>query len=754
MVRSNIEDGEIPGPAAIAEVAVNAPIQKVFHYRIPSDLAPRLLRGHRVLVPFGRQTTSGVCVGFPAESPIAELKPIREILHPDCRFDEHLLALTRWIAGYYRASWGEVLEAALPPGIRAGGKAKTSRVVRAAAPPGDLRAAAEKIARRAPARSRLLSLLAENPGPHPLSSIPALISAGQEAVRAAVRAAAAQGLAALEEAQVRERDPFEDEGPPPAPPDLVLSREQEDAVAAIGAAVEAGGFAPFLLHGVTGSGKTEVYIRALRRAVEMGKAGLVLVPEIALTPQTVRRFRAAFPGERVAVLHSMLGPRERAAQWREIQEGRARVAIGARSAAFAPFPRLGIIIVDEEHEPTYKQENSPRYHARDVAVMRAHLLGIPVVLGSATPSLESFRNAREGKYRLLSLPRRVTPHDLPAVAVVELGPEFYRPDGSCLISDVLDRSIRARLEKREQVLLFLNRRGFSTFIHCPRCGHVLKCTECDLALTYHRQKGKAICHLCDAARDLPSGCPECGGPSMRRSGAGTERILEDLARRYPDARCARLDSDVATGHRALRAILDRFASGEIDILVGTQMVAKGLDFPRVSLVGIICADMGLHLPDFRAAERAFQLITQVSGRAGRGEAAGRVIVQTFCPDHYAIRRAVDGDYAGFFGDEVAFRKALGYPPCGRIAKVLLQGKDQGRVREAADLAGERLRAVGRAAILGPAEPSIAKVQGRHRLQILLKARTVADLTATLAALPDRLPGGVDLIVDVDPQSLL
>jgi primosomal protein N' (replication factor Y) (superfamily II helicase) len=750
MVRSTVEE------TTIAEVAVNAPLRRVFHYRIPPEILPRLLRGHRVLIPFGGRTTTGVCVGFPGEAPVKELKPIREILHPDCRFDEHLLALTEWIAGYYHAPWGEVLEAALPPGIRSGGKTRTSRILSAAAPPAELRAAAEKAGRRSPTRSKLLLLLAESPGPHRLQDLPRLLNAGAASIRSAARAAAEARLLALADAEAEARDPFLEDLPRDDRGALELSGEQAAAVSAIAAALRAGGFAPFLLHGVTGSGKTEVYIRALREAVEAGKGGLVLVPEIALTPQTVSRFRAAFPGERVAVLHSMLSERDRAVMWREIQDGTARVAIGARSAVFAPFPRLGVIIVDEEHEPSYKQESSPRYHARDVAVVRARLLGIPVVLGSATPSLESFSNAREGKYRLLSLPRRVTPHDLPVVTVVELGPEFYRPDGSGLISDPLDRMIRARLAAREQVLLFLNRRGFATFIHCLRCGFVKKCSECDVALTFHRQKGTALCHLCNRAEAVPEGCPECGAPGIRRSGAGTERILADLARRYPEARTARLDSDVAGGHHAMRSILDRFAGGAIDILVGTQMVAKGLDFPGVSLVGIICADTGLHFPDFRAAERTFQLVTQVAGRAGRGDRLGRVVVQTFSPRHYALKLAVAGDFEAFFETELIHRKALGYPPAGRVAKVVAHGPDQALVREAAAAAGEALRGAGVAGVtvLGPAEAPIARIQGRWRFQLLLKSRSAQALKTALAALPARRPRGVEMTVDVDPQALL
>ncbi len=757
MVRAIRSDpsGEETG---IAEVAVNVPLQKLFHYEVPPDLAGKVRRGHRVLVPFGRQTTTGVCVGFVGSSDIPRLKPIREVLHPDCRFDSHLLDLTRWIARYYRASWGEVLEAALPPAIRAGRPEKTVKTLRALGDPAALRGAAAKLGKRSPVRGRLLTLLAEDPGPHRVSELANLIGASPRALRIAIGAAAGGGFVAEEAARPVRADPFPEEplqtlAQAVASP-IELSAEQEAAVEAIEGAVAAGGFAPFLLHGVTGSGKTEIYIRAIRKAVALGGSALVLVPEIALTPQTVRRFRAALPDEKVAVLHSMLTPRERAAQWRNIQEGKARAAIGARSAVFAPLSGLRVIVVDEEHDSSYKQDTSPRYSGRDAAVMRAQLLEIPVILGSATPSLESYQNALSGKYRLLTLPRRVTRHDLPRVLVVELGPDFYRPDGGGLISDRLHQLMRVRLERHEQVLLFLNRRGFATFIHCLRCRYVHKCADCDQALTYHRQSGTVRCHLCDSATGLPDRCPECGMPGLRRSGAGTERIIEELARRFPDARTARLDSDVVTGHRSLQSVLDRYGRGEIDILVGTQMIAKGLDFPGVSLVGIICADTSLHFPDFRASERTFQLITQVSGRAGRGDREGRVVVQTFFPDHYALRRATAGDYAGFFEEESRHRRLLGYPPFGRVAKVLAQDEEEDKARAAAAAAAAALRSAAGVRVLGPAPAPIARIQSRFRFQILLKAAGPTALHEALSALPSKAPGGSELIVDVDPQSLL
>ena len=744
------------GPGDIVEVAVNVPLRRLFHYSVPPELREQLATGHRVEIPFGRQTTTGVCVGFPDSSTFDRLKPIQRILHPECRFDEKLLELTRWIARYYHAPWGEILEAAMPPAVRAETKERRARILKPLADAARLREVAQAMGKRSRVRAQLLEVFAADATARRADRIAEILEASDASARSAVKFAVGEGLLSEEE----ERDVEDDLYAAPAAPErtdapgLELSSHQQIAVEAISRAVTESRFAPFLLHGVTGSGKTEVYIRALQLAVELGGSGLVLVPEIALTPQTVSRFRAALRSTRIAVLHSMLSPKERAREWRAIQEGRAKIAIGARSAVFAPFPDLRVIVVDEEHESSYKQDSSPRYHARDVAVMRAHQLGIPIVLGSATPSLESHHNAATGKYQRLELPRRVTQHDLPKVMASELGPDFYHPDGRGLIGDVLDRLIRNTLREKEQVLLFLNRRGYSTYLHCLKCGFVLKCQSCDVVLTYHRQRSAVHCHLCDTRMRLPDRCPECQNPGLRRSGAGTERILEELRRRYPEARCERLDSDAVTSQRALLALLDRFTRREIDILIGTQMIAKGHDFPGVSLVGVVNADTGLHMPDFRAAERTFQLITQVSGRAGRGETPGRVVVQTFFPDHFALRTALRGDYPRFCAEELEHRRLLSYPPFGRVARVICQGEDLARTKSAAAEAAAALRGAEGVELLGPAEAPIARIQDRHRLHLLLKAPAVAAIHAALDRLPEKTPSGVDTIVDVDPYSLL
>jgi len=751
---------------AIAEIAVNAPLDRLFHYEVPDTLWNRLERGHRVIVPFGRRTTTGVCVGFPNDSDIPRLKPIREILHPDCRFDEHVLKLTQWIAQYYFASWGEVLESALPPGIRAGKNERFTHSARAAQASTAMLTEAEKISRRAPAQSRLLEYLGRNEGPHPRAELLREANSSSDALRKLTE----RGFVEI----VRERfDPFrslmnspaaagpaEDEGQ--TTNTLELNTHQKAALEIIYAALgnsTSEPTTPILLHGVTGSGKTEVYLRALGRVVNEGGRGIVLVPEISLTPQTVRRFREGLPDVRIAVQHSMLGPRERTAQWSEIQSGTIDVVIGARSAIFAPVPDLRLIVVDEEHEPSYKQESSPRYNGRDVAVMRARMLGIPVILGSATPALESYHNTKTGKYKLVELPRRATTHDLPSVHVVPLGKEFYRVNGSGLISGPLDHQIRQCLRRGDQAILFLNRRGFSTYLHCSGCGHVFKCSFCDIALTFHRGDNVLKCHYCDARHTPPSKCPECSYTGLRRSGVGTEKLAEFVSSHYTDARVGRLDRDSVKNDKSLRAILEEFASGDIDILVGTQMLAKGHDFPRVSLVGVVTADSGLHFPDFRAAERTFQLITQVSGRAGRGDRPGMVLVQSFSPDHYAIDLAVQSDFQSFYKRESEARQALSYPPFGRLAKILVQSEKEERAQKLAEAIAERLNLSANneeAVILGPVVSPIARIQDRHRFQILIKAQN-ANVLSSLLRRASVLEGGrttAEVIVDVDPQTML
>ncbi len=540
----------------------------------------------------------------------------------------------------------------------------------------------------------------------------------------------------------------------PLPP----TAEQSAALAEIHAAAAAGGFHPFLLHGVTGSGKTEVYLQSIAAVLAAGKGAVVLVPEIALTPQLAGRFRARF-GDLVAVLHSGLSDGERLRQWRRLRSGEARIALGARSAVFAPVADLGMIVVDEEHDPSFKQEEGVRYHARDVALVRAQRAGAVCILGSATPALESYARALEGKYRLLTMAERAHARPLPAVDVVDL--RVYRPDGEAMLSAPLDQAIGETLAAGNQTILFLNRRGFATFILCCGCGHSFRCPQCSVSLTYHKQGDRLRCHYCGHAEPVPIDCPRCGGEeTIRRLGLGTERIEEALKTRYPTARVARLDRDTAAGN-GLRDVLERFSRREIDILVGTQMVTKGHDFPGVTLVGVLCADSALSLPDFRAGERTFQLLTQVAGRAGRGEQAGRVIIQTWAPEHPAVQCAQAHDYHSFFTAECIARAELGYPPRGRLVAVRIDGSDEHEVRNLADelaLRGQKLG--GPVTMLGPAEAPLKKLRGRTRWHLWVKSEDRTALRDFVRRLLDgctahgRTRSDLAVTVDVDPISAL
>ena len=512
-----------------------------------------------------------------------------------------------------------------------------------------------------------------------------------------------------------------------------------------------------LLHGVTGSGKTEVYLQAIGYALEQGRGAIVLVPEISLTPQTIERFRGRF-GDTIAVLHSHLSDGERHDEWHRIHGGQARIVIGARSAVFAPVQNLGLIVVDEEHEHTYKQEEAPRYNARDVAVMRGHLEGCAVVLGSATPALESFRNAQTGKYQLVELRHRVDHRAMPVMRIVDMRLEAERTGKVSVFSrDLLD-AIRLRLDRAEQVILFLNRRGYASSLVCPKCGVVAQCHECSVAFTYHRQDETLKCHICGLSQRVPDRCPGCQDPAFKYAGIGTQRVEVAVAKIFPKARVVRMDADATRGKDSHRQILGEFRTGKIDILVGTQMIAKGLDFPNVTLIGVLNADLSLHMPDFRAGERTFQLLTQVAGRAGRGEIPGEVIVQTFTPFHQAIQAARRLDYDGFCDQEYEFRRELGYPPFGHLVCVGIRGDDQAKVVNAADQLVAKLSQVisSQVVMAGPSPAPLEKAKGQYRYQVILRAPATKTMTAPLKeAVRDlRWPAGVTVVIDVDAVSLM
>ncbi len=756
------ERGETVIDRPLWEVAVPVPLRRTFVYEIPNRLG-RVAPGCRVLVPFGRRRITGYVVEpFQGdEEPAFGIKAAIQLLDEEPAIPGDLLSFLVEAADYYLHPVGEVMRAALPPGIDPlekkgeirGPRVKTRRHLVAHALDG-ARQALESMARKAPARAAVLQAIVE------LKDAPVadLRAVHRDASRH-VRKLQEEGLVKLVEVD-RSADPYFsgdiDADDPP-----VLTSEQKVAVEAIHARMDSGGYGGFMLQGVTGSGKTEVYLRAVEKTLGMERGALVLVPEITLTPQLVRRYRARF-GNALAVWHSGLSDRERFEQWQSLRAGRVKVAIGVRSAVFAPVSNLGVIIVDEEHDGSFKQERGFSYNARDLALLRAARTGAVAVLGSATPSMETRRNAEVGKLARLVLEKRAIDQPLPSVEILDLRRHRNGPGGQNVISGPLHEAIARTLEREEQSILFINRRGFAPSLVCPGCGKVHGCDDCSVSLTFHTKPAGLVCHYCGARRPLPSRCPDCGEPDQRPVGMGTQKVEELLCQLFPGARVARLDRDVASGQSA-EAILDGLRTGEVDILVGTQMVTKGHDFPRVTLVGVLLGDVGLHMPDFRAAERTFQLLTQVAGRAGRSQLGGRAIIQTYSPSHPAITLASEHDFDAFARLEMEARKDLGYPPFGRLCAIRLSGTDGVRVESAAREIAASIRdamgAPGASTItmLGPVPAPIPVVQKRHRWRILLRAprqdRIRALLTSVLGAL-EGSASGVTVRVDVDPNSML
>ena len=566
-----------------------------------------------------------------------------------------------------------------------------------------------------------------------------------------------KGLIRIESVQIV-RNPLSLDPVPPTQP-LTLNPDQATALQAIQAAINSDRRELFLLHGVTGSGKTEVYMQAMASVLERGKRVIVLVPEISLTPQTVSRFVGRF-GARVAVLHSNLSDGERYDQWQQIRGGAADIVVGPRSAIFAPFPNLGLIVIDEEHETSYKQDTAqPFYHARDVAVRRSELADCPLILGSATPSLESYYCAQQEEYTLLRLPSRVSNIEMPPVEIVDMREEIKRGNRT-IFSTTLRATIEERLSKGEQIILFLNRRGYSTHVFCRTCGYAERCDNCSISLTFHFHTKRMGCRHCGYERPTPKVCPQCGSVYIRYFGLGTEQVEQEVVKAFPEARVRRMDADSTTRKNAHQQILDVFESREIDILVGTQMIAKGLDFPNVTLVGVISADTALNLPDFRAGERAFNLLTQVAGRAGRSEAGGNVIIQTYMPEHYSIQAAQGHDYLRFYHEEIGYREALLYPPLSHAATILVRGEVEEEVIQAANHLLDQLETFksGRfpsVEIRGPVPAPLAKIRNKFRWHFLLRSEDVEELRELIqCAVSATSPTNIDLVVDIDPISVL
>jgi primosomal protein N' (replication factor Y) (superfamily II helicase) len=756
-----------------AGVVFNRPIEQVLTYRVPGRFKKIIQQGQRVRVPLGRgdRPAIGYCVRVDAAAPgdldPARIKDVVEVLDPLPLIDDKMLELTRWMADYYACSWGQALDAVVPAGVKkhAGTRIGTFLVV-----PEEIRAdlQAEILKRRLPPKQvGVLEVLCRSNEPLTVADvcrmarcttvpIQGLRKQGLvNTVRRRMPVGLPTSVAPVEQPPNHDTvdSPAQPEKPARQPVRPTLTAEQTLTLERLEPAIASGGFAPFLVHGVTGSGKTEVYLAAIEEVVARGREAIVLVPEISLTPQTIRRFRRRFA--RVAVLHSHMSDAERHRHWQSIASGEVEVVVGARSAVFAPARRLGLLVIDEEHESSFKQETTPRYHARDVAVKRAQMEQIPVILGSATPSLESWHNAERGRYTRLAMPSRVGGRAMPAVDLIDMRNEKTVVGG---LSESLRQAMTHALDEGGQVILLLNRRGFHTFVLCPRCGHVVKCHACDVAVTYHKHRHTLICHTCDAERTCPPACPVCGAAALHYGGIGTERLEREIRTAFPDVVARRMDSDTMRSPGSHERVLSAFKSGEVRILLGTQMIAKGLDFPNVTLVGVVNADTALHLPDFRAAERTFQLVAQVAGRTGRGEKPGRVLVQTYSPDHPAIRAATTHDFEGFARHELPERERYGVPPYGRLVRLIARGPDEKGVAAYMETLAAAFRAEAPPAlrILGPAPAPILKIRNLYRFHLQLRSPTSRPLLMLTNRVPAQnpVPHGVELAIDVDPIAML
>jgi primosomal protein N' (replication factor Y) len=828
------EGARHPAPL-YAEVAVPLRVAQTFTYRLPLALQRDAQLGARVLVPFGRKRITGYIVALLQELDAGadvleeDVKDVEELLDAEPLLTTEILEITRWVAEYYAAPWGEVLKAALPAGLNA-----TVEQILSITPEGRDELSRLPINRTATAKARTLRLVADEgevslrtiaqhigeartsaiareleragwvklshrvcsvlakvkrrkavrllpPQDHAGPSVARALTSGQQRIietlileggemsftslleaadasASTIQSLEKRGLVKVFVRDVR-RDPLANATLPDRE-ELDLTAEQLTALRAIEAPLREGRYAAFLLHGVTGSGKTEVYIRAMSAALQSGRSAMMLVPEIALTPVFSRRLRAHF-GDQVAIFHSSLTTGERFDEWSRLKRGEAQVVIGTRSAVFAPVSNLGVIIIDEEHETSYRQQESPYYNGRDTGIVRANKENAVVVLGSATPSLESFHNARAGKYTYLQLPNRIANRAMAHAEIVDMRDVFSQHGKPEVFSDQLLAAIEETHTRGEQSIILLNRRGYSSFVLCRSCGESVHCPNCDVTLTYHRSEMSLVCHYCNHRQGAPRQCPACAGKYIYYVGEGTEQLEEMLRKRFPTLRIARLDRDTTSRRKLFERAILEFGAGELDMLVGTQMLAKGHDFPNVTLVGVVSVDAGLSLPDFRSAERTFQLITQVAGRAGRGDLAGRVLIQTYHPTHYALKHACAQDYAGFYHEEIHYRKNLSYPPFVSLASLLVHGEDYTRAQTTAAEIRKALDEANRerhCRILGPAPAPLARLRGEHRIQLLVKSRNRTHLRQTIdIAFAEIAARGHDLRavnVEIDPINLM
>ncbi len=802
--------------ARFCDVSLPVPLDQAFTYSLPVTLQHRARAGARILVPFGPRKMAGVVLRVHDEPPDVPLKDALRLIDAEPVLDGELIALGKWISGYYCAPLGEVLRSMLPlaSDIRAGkmytltdsgrdasrqlsiepqaedtvnqviqmlaARSLSAAHIKKKVPLADrilkslerkgwiaveevqrdrdpMRAAASKLrialiggeppGKLPKAERELLAYLALHPGSHNLGELEAVVHNASQAARSLARKQAVTLIPEpvfIRAAPIRARHE--------------LNASQRNAFDLIEAGISARKFCTFLLYGVTGSGKTEVYLNAIDAALAAGRGALMLVPEIALTPAVAGQFFARF-GDRVAMLHSAFSDSERADQWRRIRAGGASVVVGTRSSVFAPVRNLGLIVVDEEHDASYKQEENPRYNGRDVAIVRAQAADACVVLGSATPSLESRFNASSGKYTLLEIPERIGDRPMPTVKVVDMRQEFLETRKHAIFSRALIEAIRERLENNEQAMILLNRRGFATFVACRSCGSRVECINCSVTLTWHRRDRRLLCHYCGYAEKVPSVCPKCQSEHVHFMGSGSERVEDELHGEFPVAKIARLDRDTVAGKRQFEDILHNFRERNFDILVGTQMIAKGHDIPNVTLVGVVSADVGIGMPDFRAAERTFQILTQVAGRAGRGHLPGMVYMQTINPDHYAIKFAAQQDYNGFFEKELQFRRFMKYPPFSAMANILIRAaKQEDALRMSTELGHHLTPPPENMRIMGPAEAPVQRLKAEFRYQLLIKSGSRKDLNALLRKARDfaraQKWSATALVIDVDPLTLI
>src|ERR1043166_8156307 len=830
MIASQTSEESAP---QFAQIAVPVHLRKLFTYRLPTSMQRSAQVGSRVMVQLGTKSMPGYIVallsGLRTGTSLveSEIKEVQELLDVDPPLTNEILDLTRWVAEYYAAPWGEVMRAALPAGINATveqtvriteqGRNQISdsaiqsnvkdRALEMLAhegefeikafclrlgltrPPAWLRefeadgfvergyrtrtTATSAKRRRAvrlvdvaneatpgkprttPAQERVQKVLREEPDN--AMSVVDLVQRAHVS-ESVIKTLLKRGLVTEFEQELR-RDPLANASLPAADR-LTLTAAQTSALGLIDEGLKDKSFAPILLHGITGSGKTEIYIRAMHRALELNRGAMMLVPESSLTPILSRRLRAHF-GDLIAIFHSSFSKGERFDEWSRLRSGKARVVLGTRSAVFAPVRDLGLIVIDEEQDSSYRQEESPYYHARDTAIVRAQKESAVVVLGTATPSLESFHNAHTGKYKLLELPDRIANRPLARAEIVDMREVFARRKKPTVFSDELLEAIAQTHARKQQTIILLNRRGYSSFILCRSCGESIECPNCDVTLTYHRGDRTLVCHYCNHRQRAPSECPNCASKYIYYVGEGTEQVEEILRKRFPKIRMGRIDRDSKTRRHEFEQTLLDFGKGEIDLLVGTQMLAKGHDFPNVTLVGVISVDAGLALPDFRAAERTFQLITQVAGRAGRGDLPGRVLIQTYHPDHYALRHATAQNYRGFYDEEIRHRRNPGYPPFVALALLLVRHKDPARVRGTAQQLRNFLTEANRdhsSRILGPAPAPFARLRNEHRIQILIKSRSRKQMRAIIdGAMKKFEDAGGDsraVTLEIDPVNMM